>query len=198
MIFSIFCSLIWNIHTLNETTPYDTYGSSWSYHPYNQIVSTFVCLLAFFPLNWTHFIPYSSMWWIRLTHNEKLSHRVIPFSFLFFAILTSSTFCQGLFAIMLFFFCRQELMDLVDRSGKFSKKFEGFTGKLLFAIHWLETSRLISELLSLLFRNFRQFVFSFIGTNDPLGKRLNNSKTRAEIGWEPKYASFAQFLGLSD
>ncbi|RWR94119.1 hypothetical protein CKAN_02339900 [Cinnamomum micranthum f. kanehirae] len=58
---------------------------------------------------------------------------------------------------------RQEIMDLVDRSGKFSKKFEGFTG-----------------------------------TNDPLGKCLNNSKTRAEIGWEPKYASFAQFLGLSE
>ncbi|XXG84162.1 hypothetical protein AAC387_Pa10g1740 [Persea americana] len=58
---------------------------------------------------------------------------------------------------------RQEIMDLVDISGKFSKKFEGFTG-----------------------------------TNDPLGKCLNNSKTRAEIGWEPKYASFAQFLGLSN
>lgn len=32
------------------------------------------------------------------------------------------------------------------------------------------------------------------GTTDPLGKRLNNSKTRAEIGWEPKYPSFSQFL----
>ncbi|XP_071937820.1 uncharacterized protein [Coffea arabica] len=55
---------------------------------------------------------------------------------------------------------RQEVMDLVERSGKFSKKFQGFTG-----------------------------------TSDPLGKKLNNSKTRAELGWEPKYPSFAQFLG---
>lgn len=54
---------------------------------------------------------------------------------------------------------RQELMDLVDKSGKFSKKFEKFTG-----------------------------------TDDPLGKRLNNSKTRQEVGWEPKYSSFAHFL----
>lgn len=57
---------------------------------------------------------------------------------------------------------RQEIMELVNRSGKFSKKFEKFTGK------------------------------------GPLGKRLNNSKTRQEIGWEPKYPSFAQFLGLQD
>ncbi|XP_061374336.1 uncharacterized protein LOC133316584 [Gastrolobium bilobum] len=54
---------------------------------------------------------------------------------------------------------RQEVMDLVNKSGKFSKKFEKFTG-----------------------------------TDDPLGKRLNNSKTRQEIGWEPKYSSFAHFL----
>ncbi|XXG80693.1 hypothetical protein AAC387_Pa09g1501 [Persea americana] len=58
---------------------------------------------------------------------------------------------------------RQDLMELVNRSGKFSKKFEGFTG-----------------------------------TADSLGKSLNNSKTRAEIGWEPKYSSFVQFLGLSE
>ncbi|KAI5650672.1 hypothetical protein M9H77_36677 [Catharanthus roseus] len=57
---------------------------------------------------------------------------------------------------------RQEVMDLVTKSGKYNKKFEGFTG-----------------------------------TSDPLGKKLNNSKTRAEIGWEPKYPSFAQFLGVS-
>ncbi|XP_024026974.1 uncharacterized protein LOC21391829 [Morus notabilis] len=55
---------------------------------------------------------------------------------------------------------RQEVMDLVNKSGKFSKKFEAFTGR-----------------------------------NDPLGKRLNNSKTRQELGWEPKYPSFSQFLG---
>ncbi|CAN6551429.1 unnamed protein product [Malus baccata var. baccata] len=54
---------------------------------------------------------------------------------------------------------RQEVMDLVAKSGKFSNTFEAFTG-----------------------------------TSDPLGKRLNNSKTRQEIGWEPKYPSFAHFL----
>ncbi|KAJ6802760.1 uncharacterized protein M6B38_191415 [Iris pallida] len=57
---------------------------------------------------------------------------------------------------------RQEIMDCVKRSGKFSKEFQAFTG-----------------------------------TDDPLGKRMNNSKTRAEIAWEPKYASFPQFLGLT-
>lgn len=54
-------------------------------------------------------------------------------------------------------------MDLVNKSGKFEKKFEGFTG-----------------------------------TSGPLGKKLNNSKTRAELRWEPKYPSFAQFVGVSD
>ncbi|KAF1890941.1 hypothetical protein Lal_00037512 [Lupinus albus] len=54
---------------------------------------------------------------------------------------------------------RQEIMDLVNQSGKLSKKFE-----------------------------------KFIGTNDPLGKKLNNSRTRQEVGWEPKYSSFAHFL----
>ncbi|URE22315.1 hypothetical protein MUK42_17549 [Musa troglodytarum] len=34
------------------------------------------------------------------------------------------------------------------------------------------------------------------GTDGPLGKRMNNSKTRAEIGWEPKFTSFPQFLNL--
>ncbi|KAG6668178.1 hypothetical protein CIPAW_01G152900 [Carya illinoinensis] len=58
---------------------------------------------------------------------------------------------------------RQEVMDLVAKSGKFSKKFEGFTG-----------------------------------TSDPLGKRLNNLKTREEIGWKPKYSSFSDFLGVSE
>lgn len=56
---------------------------------------------------------------------------------------------------------RQDVMDLVDRSGKFGKKFQKFTG-----------------------------------TSDPLGKKLNNSKTRAEIGWEPTYPSFAHFLEM--
>uniref|UniRef100_A0A0E0JIV5 NAD-dependent epimerase/dehydratase domain-containing protein n=1 Tax=Oryza punctata TaxID=4537 RepID=A0A0E0JIV5_ORYPU len=58
---------------------------------------------------------------------------------------------------------RQEIMDLVNRSGKFDTKFQGFTG-----------------------------------TDGPLGKRMENSKTRAEIGWQPKYASFTEFLGLSN
>lgn len=54
---------------------------------------------------------------------------------------------------------RKEVMELVNKSGKYNQKFEGFTG-----------------------------------TTGPLGKKLNNSKTRAELGWEPKYPSFAQFL----
>ncbi|KAL0844572.1 hypothetical protein Bca101_017818 [Brassica carinata] len=57
---------------------------------------------------------------------------------------------------------RQEVMDLMDQSGKYDKKFKGFTS-----------------------------------TSGPLGKKLNNSRTREEIGWEPKYPSFAQFLGVS-
>uniref|UniRef100_A0A0E0C1Z3 Uncharacterized protein n=1 Tax=Oryza meridionalis TaxID=40149 RepID=A0A0E0C1Z3_9ORYZ len=58
---------------------------------------------------------------------------------------------------------RQEIIDLVNRSGKFDTKFQGFTG-----------------------------------TDGPLGKRMDNSKTRAEIGWQPKYPSFTEFLGLSN
>ncbi|XP_074320805.1 uncharacterized protein LOC141657455 [Silene latifolia] len=54
---------------------------------------------------------------------------------------------------------RQEIMDLVNESGKFSKKFEGFTG-----------------------------------VDGVLGKRLNNTKTREELGWQPKFDSFANFL----
>ncbi|RID61503.1 hypothetical protein BRARA_E00647 [Brassica rapa] len=57
---------------------------------------------------------------------------------------------------------RKEVMDLMDQSGKYDKKFKGFTS-----------------------------------TSGPLGKKLNNSRTRAEIGWEPKYPSFAQFLGVT-
>ncbi|KAL0862424.1 hypothetical protein Bca101_041542 [Brassica carinata] len=67
---------------------------------------------------------------------------------------------------------RQEVMDLMDQSGKFDKKFKGFTSEFLSVID--ETC-----------------------TSGPLGKKLNNSKTRAEIGWEPKYPSFAQFLGVT-
>ncbi|XP_052150776.1 uncharacterized protein LOC127769279 [Oryza glaberrima] len=56
---------------------------------------------------------------------------------------------------------RQEIMDSVNRSGKFDTKFQGFTG-----------------------------------TDGPLGKKMENSRTRSEIGWEPKYPSFTEFLGL--
>ncbi|XP_031486763.1 uncharacterized protein LOC116255141 [Nymphaea colorata] len=56
---------------------------------------------------------------------------------------------------------RVELMDIVNRSRKFNKTFQGFTG-----------------------------------TSGPLGKRLSNLKTRAELGWEPKYQSFESFLGV--
>ncbi|KAG8052326.1 hypothetical protein GUJ93_ZPchr0001g31565 [Zizania palustris] len=58
---------------------------------------------------------------------------------------------------------RQEIMDAVNRSGKFDTKFEGFTGR-----------------------------------DGPLGKRMENLKTRVEIGWEPKYPSFTEFLGLNN
>ncbi|WOL15739.1 hypothetical protein Cni_G24520 [Canna indica] len=58
---------------------------------------------------------------------------------------------------------RQELMDCVNRSKRYSKKFLGFTG-----------------------------------SDGPLGKRMNNSKTRTQIGWQPKFTSFPQFLGLTD
>ncbi|KAH1250503.1 hypothetical protein GmHk_05G013646 [Glycine max] len=57
---------------------------------------------------------------------------------------------------------RQEMMDLVNKSGKFSKKFDKFTG-----------------------------------TDGPLGKRLNNTRTSQVVGWEPKYLSFARFLESS-
>ncbi|KAL2922750.1 Protein YeeZ [Bienertia sinuspersici] len=54
---------------------------------------------------------------------------------------------------------RHEIMDLVNKSGIFHKKFDGFTG-----------------------------------SKESLGKRMNNSKTRAEVGWQPKYPSFSEFL----
>lgn len=57
---------------------------------------------------------------------------------------------------------RQELMEEVNKSGKFKEKFKGFTG-----------------------------------VNGPLGKKMDNTKTRNEIGWEPKYRSFSEFLHIS-
>uniref|UniRef100_A0A3B6D591 NAD-dependent epimerase/dehydratase domain-containing protein n=3 Tax=Triticinae TaxID=1648030 RepID=A0A3B6D591_WHEAT len=56
---------------------------------------------------------------------------------------------------------RKEIMDAVNKSGKFDTEFQGFTG-----------------------------------TDGPLGKRMENSKTRADIGWEPQYPSFTEFLGV--
>ncbi|CAD6238461.1 unnamed protein product [Miscanthus lutarioriparius] len=58
---------------------------------------------------------------------------------------------------------RLDIMDRVNRSGKFDTQFQGFTG-----------------------------------TDGPLGKRMENSKTQAELGWQPKYPSFTEFLGLSN
>ncbi|KAK4783320.1 hypothetical protein SAY86_007694 [Trapa natans] len=45
---------------------------------------------------------------------------------------------------------------------------------------------------------FNQKFEGFTGTDGPLGKRLNNLRTREEIGWQPKYKSFSAFLGVSD
>lgn len=58
---------------------------------------------------------------------------------------------------------RKDLMDYVNKSGKFNKMFHGFTG-----------------------------------VDGPLGKQMDNTKTCKEIGWEPKYPSFAQFLGITE
>ncbi|XP_006645894.1 uncharacterized protein LOC102703541 [Oryza brachyantha] len=38
----------------------------------------------------------------------------------------------------------------------------------------------------------------FTGTYGPLGKSMENSKTRAQIGWQPNYPSFAEFLQQLD
>ncbi|XWS53673.1 hypothetical protein CRYUN_Cryun10bG0020800 [Craigia yunnanensis] len=82
-------------------------------------------------------------------------HPLSSYSIKLFILLTTSR--------SVYFLCGQELMDLVAKSGKFSKKFEAFTG-----------------------------------TSDPLGKKLNNTKTRKELGWEPKYPNFANFIGVSE
>ncbi|GLJ45826.1 hypothetical protein SUGI_0964320 [Cryptomeria japonica] len=58
---------------------------------------------------------------------------------------------------------RKDLMDYVNKSGKFEKKFHGFTG-----------------------------------VDGPLGKRMDNTNTRVKTGWEPKYPSFVQVLGISE
>ncbi|KAK1417852.1 hypothetical protein QVD17_26986 [Tagetes erecta] len=58
---------------------------------------------------------------------------------------------------------RQEVMDLVAKSGKFDNTFVGFTG-----------------------------------TDGVLGKKLNNSRTCEEIGWEPRYKSFGHCLGVAE
>ncbi|XP_076894900.1 uncharacterized protein LOC143547334 [Bidens hawaiensis] len=45
---------------------------------------------------------------------------------------------------------------------------------------------------------FDNTFIGFTGTDGVLGKKLNNSRTREEIGWEPKYKSFAHFLGVAE
>lgn len=57
---------------------------------------------------------------------------------------------------------RQELMDIVNESGKFKDKFEAFTG-----------------------------------VDGPLGKKMNCDKTRSKTGWQPKFTSFTEFLGVA-
>lgn len=113
---------------------------------------------------------------------------------------------MGLSLMTSAFLCRQEVMDLVTKSGQFSKKFEGFTGRpfrpslifqtkpICFPLILIGTCNLLSDILNL------DSVICLVsaGTSDPLGKRLNNSKTREEIGWEPKYPSFSHFLGVSE
>ncbi|PWZ10144.1 hypothetical protein Zm00014a_040360 [Zea mays] len=47
-------------------------------------------------------------------------------------------------------------------------------------------------------RKFDTQFHGFTGTDGSLGKRMDNSKTRAKLGWQPKYPSFTEFLGLSN
>lgn len=44
---------------------------------------------------------------------------------------------------------------------------------------------------------FKEKFKGFTGVVGPLGKRMDNTKTRNEIGWEPKCRSFAEFLHIS-
>jgi hypothetical protein len=41
---------------------------------------------------------------------------------------------------------------------------------------------------------------AFAAEDDSLGKRMSNPRTRERLGWEPAYASFAEFCaaGASD
>ncbi|KAG8480944.1 hypothetical protein CXB51_025623 [Gossypium anomalum] len=73
---------------------------------------------------------------------------------------------------------RQEVMDLVDKSGNLTKSSKALQGEYILIWVWGYGS-------------------PSPGTSDPLGKKLNNSNTRKELGWEPKYPSFAHFLGVS-
>jgi hypothetical protein len=36
----------------------------------------------------------------------------------------------------------------------------------------------------------------FTRTDGPLGKKMNNDVTRSLVDWQPKYNSFAAFLGI--
>ena len=41
------------------------------------------------------------------------------------------------------------------------------------------------------------FLFN-LAVDGPLGKRMNCDKTRARIEWQPKFKSFAEFLGVTE
>lgn len=56
------------------------------------------------------------------------------------------------------------------------------------------------ELMDIVARSgkFENTFKGFTGTTGPLGKRMNNNKTREELQWEPKYKSFADFFDVKD
>ncbi|XP_059072984.1 uncharacterized protein LOC131067013 isoform X1 [Cryptomeria japonica] len=44
---------------------------------------------------------------------------------------------------------------------------------------------------------FKENFQGFTGLTGPLGKQMDNSKTRNKIGWVPKYRNFSEFLGVT-
>lgn len=85
-------------------------------------------------------------------------------------------------------------MDYVKQSGRFSKEFQGFTGKIL---HFSDHSLLRCRFL-VMHSTVTSLTLNLPASDGPLGKRMNNSKTRTALGWEPKFTSFAEFLGLTE
>lgn len=53
---------------------------------------------------------------------------------------------------------------------------------------------MVTTEVCMILRALLHFIFAFAATDGPLGKKLNNTRTRQEVGWEPKYPSFADFL----